>query len=161
MRTGLVFVVAALLVGGGFREWRRTHEERFQDVVAALEARDARNVERRSPPSSSTPGSRLPVAVADSSRAASSRGDPRHPPRRGIAVGLLDPDRASAAQLTRLPGIGPTLAARIVADRESRGPFRTPEALLRVSGIGPRTLERIRAYLIFNASAERESLSRF
>lgn len=44
-----------------------------------------------------------------------------------------------------LPGLGPVLAERIVADREARGPFRTAEDLLRVPGIGPKRLERIRA----------------
>ncbi|MBI4364497.1 MAG: helix-hairpin-helix domain-containing protein [Candidatus Latescibacteria bacterium] len=74
---------------------------------------------------------------------------------------MLDPDRADAAQLVRLPGIGPALAARIIADRDSRGPFRTAEALLRVPGIGPRTLERISGYLRFGGPAERESLNRY
>jgi competence protein ComEA len=74
---------------------------------------------------------------------------------------MLDPDRADVAQLTRLPGIGPRLAARIVADRDARGPFRAPEALLRVPGIGPRTLERIRGYLRFEPAGERESPSSF
>ena len=51
---------------------------------------------------------------------------------------------ASAEALQSLPGIGPALAARIVADREARGPFRTSEDLLRVPGIGPKRWEQIR-----------------
>jgi competence protein ComEA len=46
-----------------------------------------------------------------------------------------------------LPGIGPELAQRIVADRQARGPFRRVEDLRRVRGIGPKTLERMRVYL--------------
>jgi competence ComEA-like helix-hairpin-helix protein len=38
------------------------------------------------------------------------------------------------------------LAERIVADRERRGPFRHLEELMRVHGVGPRTVERIRAH---------------
>ena len=143
MRAGLVFVVAALLAGGGFREWRRSHEERFQDLVAEIEERDARRVEPES--SDSVPSRESSIGA----------------PARGIHPGTLDPDRASARELERLPGIGPALAARIVADRNSRGPFRAPEALLRVSGIGPRTLERIRAYLEFGPPAERASPGQF
>ena len=50
---------------------------------------------------------------------------------------------ATAEQLQTLPGIGPTKAANIVADRESNGPFRIPEDLMRVSGIGEATLNQI------------------
>ena len=56
----------------------------------------------------------------------------------------LNINAASAEALQSLPGIGPALAARIVADREARGPFRTPEDLLRVPGIGPKRWEQIR-----------------
>lgn len=161
MRAGLVFVVAALLVGGGFREWRRSHEERFQDLIAGLEARDARRVERESSQRRAMPGASSLGLLADSSHAASPRGSSLRATARGIPLGRVNPDRANAGELERLPGIGPALAARIVADRDSRGPFRAPEALLRVPGIGPRTLERIRAYLQFTAPAERESLSSF
>lgn len=40
-----------------------------------------------------------------------------------------------------LSGVGPALAAAIVADREANGMFTTPEALTRVRGIGSRILE--------------------
>jgi competence ComEA-like helix-hairpin-helix protein len=49
----------------------------------------------------------------------------------------LDVDRAPASELARLPRIGPALAARIVEDREQRGPFGSLEALDRVAGVGP------------------------
>lgn len=55
----------------------------------------------------------------------------------------IDPNTASAVELDRLPGVGPALADRIVADREAHGPFRTTSDLARVSGVGPRMLERI------------------
>jgi len=56
----------------------------------------------------------------------------------------LDLNTATAADLERLPGIGPELARRIVAYREAHGPFAAVEDLLQVEGIGPVTLERIR-----------------
>jgi competence protein ComEA len=52
----------------------------------------------------------------------------------------IDPNRADAVELDRLPGIGPGLARRIVQDRERNGPFRGPEELSRVPGIGAATL---------------------
>ena len=50
--------------------------------------------------------------------------------------GLVDLNTASAEELMTLPGIGEKRAADIIADREANGPFRTPEDLTRVSGIG-------------------------
>ncbi len=59
----------------------------------------------------------------------------------------LDPNRASAAELDRLPGVGTSLADALVRSREADGPFRAPEDLLRVRGIGPSLLGKIRPYL--------------
>jgi competence ComEA-like helix-hairpin-helix protein len=55
----------------------------------------------------------------------------------------IDINRASAADLELLPGIGPKLAERIVADRSQNGSFRNVKDLIRVNGIGPATLSRI------------------
>jgi competence ComEA-like helix-hairpin-helix protein len=60
---------------------------------------------------------------------------------------VLDLNGADAQTLAALPGIGPALAGRIVAEREARGPFASPEDLLRVPGIGPGRLERIRPFV--------------
>ena len=49
---------------------------------------------------------------------------------------------ASAEELTRLNGIGPSHAAEILAYRQKNGPFETVEGLMQVSGIGPKTLEK-------------------
>jgi len=56
---------------------------------------------------------------------------------------LIDLNTASVAELDTLPGIGPVLAARIVAEREKK-PFTKVEDLRRVSGIGPKKFEAIR-----------------
>jgi competence protein ComEA len=45
--------------------------------------------------------------------------------------------------LQTLPGVGPTLARRIVAHRETHGPFRTPADLLHVSGVGAKRYARL------------------
>lgn len=66
--------------------------------------------------------------------------------RRGAwrADGTLDLNRAGAADLEQLPGVGPVLAQRIVDHREQIGRFAAVEDLLGVSGIGQRTLESLR-----------------
>ncbi|MBW2058591.1 MAG: helix-hairpin-helix domain-containing protein [Deltaproteobacteria bacterium] len=48
-------------------------------------------------------------------------------------------NRASIDQLIELRGIGPILAARIVQYREEHGPFQSPEDIMKVKGIGPKT----------------------
>jgi len=55
----------------------------------------------------------------------------------------IDLNSAGVAELDGLPGIGPVLAARIVAHRNAHGPFHGAEELLAVQGIGPRLLERL------------------
>jgi competence protein ComEA len=59
----------------------------------------------------------------------------------------VDVNTATAAQLERLPHVGPSLARRIVEYREAHGGFRTPEELSRVRGIGPKTLETLEEYI--------------
>jgi competence ComEA-like helix-hairpin-helix protein len=58
-------------------------------------------------------------------------------------VTVLNVNRATAVELEGLPGIGASLARRIVADREVRGPFATVAALDRIPGIGPRLVARL------------------
>lgn len=62
----------------------------------------------------------------------------------------VDADRASAEELGRVPGIGPSLAKRIVADRESHGGFGGLAGLDRVDGVGPGTLARLAPRLTFS-----------
>ena len=48
---------------------------------------------------------------------------------------------ASAEELTRLKGIGPSHAAKIVAYREKNGPFKLPEDVIQVPGVGRKTFD--------------------
>ena len=56
---------------------------------------------------------------------------------------VINLSTAGRDELMRLPGIGETLANRIIENR----PFKTIDSLLEVNGIGPKTLETIRSYL--------------
>jgi competence protein ComEA len=62
---------------------------------------------------------------------------------------LVDVNRAQIKELEQITGVGPVLASRIVASRQRLGPFRRPEDLLRVPGIGPAVLQGIRAQVRF------------
>jgi competence protein ComEA len=57
----------------------------------------------------------------------------------------IDLNMASAADLQRLPGIGPTLAQRIIGERQRR-PFQSVDDLDRVTGIGMKTIEKLRRF---------------
>ncbi|MCD4828758.1 MAG: helix-hairpin-helix domain-containing protein [Candidatus Cloacimonetes bacterium] len=59
----------------------------------------------------------------------------------------LDINRADEHLLATLRGIGPVLAAGIVAWRDSVGPFSSPEDLARVPGIGEQTVDKLRPYI--------------
>jgi competence ComEA-like helix-hairpin-helix protein len=60
----------------------------------------------------------------------------------------LDINRANWIEWTLLEGIGEKMAKRIVAYRDEHGPFVTVDALSDVPGIGPKTLERMRPWLV-------------
>ncbi len=59
----------------------------------------------------------------------------------------IDLNQATLDDLVQLPGIGPSLAERILEYRKTHGPFRSIEDLLNVKGIGPAKLEQIRPYI--------------
>jgi competence protein ComEA len=63
---------------------------------------------------------------------------------------LVNVNTASQAELELLPRIGPALAARIIESRRTEGPFRTLKDLERVSGIGPKTVERLKPHVAFD-----------
>jgi competence protein ComEA len=67
------------------------------------------------------------------------------PPAGSVApAGPVDVNRATAEELDKLPGIGPTTAAAIVDHREQNGPFARVDDLEAVRGIGPAKLDTIR-----------------
>ncbi len=59
--------------------------------------------------------------------------------------GRVNINIADVAELDRLPGVGPVLAARIAEYRDAHGPFASVDALDDVSGVGPALLEKVRA----------------
>lgn len=55
----------------------------------------------------------------------------------------LNINKATQGELESLSGIGPSIAARIIEDREANGPFTSTQDIMRVSGIGSKKFERI------------------
>lgn len=69
------------------------------------------------------------------------KGEPRE------ARFLVNVNTAEWPELSQLPEIGETLARRIIAHREENGPFLCPDDLMKVHGIGPKTLDLLRPLL--------------
>lgn len=113
-RRGGLVVVLLLLIGAGWDAFR------------------AATVPRPGPPPHEPPAIVRNATPVDSAT-----------PAPGAAP-ALDLNRAGPAELDRLPGIGPVLAARIVEHRRRHGRFRSVEELRAVRGVGPRMLERLR-----------------
>ncbi|HEV7588246.1 MAG TPA: helix-hairpin-helix domain-containing protein [Longimicrobium sp.] len=72
------------------------------------------------------------------------RAGPVSAPAVADAGAVVDLNRASAEELRTLPGIGPALAARVIAWRTEHGRFRSVDELERVPGIGGKTATRLR-----------------
>ncbi|MBK7405464.1 MAG: helix-hairpin-helix domain-containing protein [Phycisphaerales bacterium] len=84
----------------------------------------------------------VPPPEADPNPAPATRQDAPPEAQSGVAR-RINVNTAGAAELDLLPGIGPALASRIIADREAHGPFRSLDDLDRVSGIGPKTVAKL------------------
>ena len=64
----------------------------------------------------------------------------------------IDVNSADAKTLTRLPGVGPVTARRIIEHRGAHGPFKKPDDLLAVRGIGAKTLAKLKPQITFGAT---------
>jgi competence protein ComEA len=86
-----------------------------------------------------------PAAPTDPPAAAGGAGaaEPVAPGGGVDAEGRVDLNRASAAELETLPGIGPAKAAAIVEHRETHGPYAEPGDIRAVSGIGEKTFQQL------------------
>jgi len=98
----------------------------------------------------STRASRDSISAGErSARTRAAGGLLDHP---GYVGGKLDLDVATAAQIDSLPGVGPTMAKRIVMDRMKRGPFVTRDGFRRVPGVGPAVLAKIDSLVVFSGT---------
>src|SRR5262245_51873717 len=141
----VLLIVGAAGAGLAIDHWRRASP----DLVERLERAD--RVERPAP----DPGVREPRRAVRSAREPADARARRHVLRQSptrehdtqdatTPEAPLDVNRASVPELTRLPGIGPRLAERIVQAR----PFEALDDLVRVEGVRPRLLARLRPLLM-------------
>jgi competence ComEA-like helix-hairpin-helix protein len=139
-RRGATWLLAALVIGRALDALDLPFEKRPEPEPTA--------------PATGASESIAPVAVArpDTTPEVPSMDPPPRPspPVAALAATPLRINRASVAELQRLPGVGPVLAGRIVAERESGGPFRNAADLGRVRGIGSKTCVRLAPHLRFD-----------
>ncbi len=64
-----------------------------------------------------------------------------------VAPKIININNANAQLLQTLDGIGPAYAQRIIDYRETHGPFKSPDELIHIKGIGEKRLENIRPYI--------------
>lgn len=71
-------------------------------------------------------------------------------PTAALAAGeskKVNVNTADASQLALLPRVGPSVAQKIVAFRKENGPFKSPEDLMLVQGIGEKTWQLLKPYV--------------
>ncbi len=132
-RKALLFFSAVLVLGASSRAYRTLHSR----SPASAGARSA--LERQ-------------IKAADSARRAGLRKPKREPRRKAPSkpAGPLDLDVANEKEIESLRHIGPTLAKRIIADRDSFGPFGSMEGFRRVKGIGPSMVAKLDSSVTFS-----------
>jgi competence protein ComEA len=92
---------------------------------------------------------------ADTEPAMASAKRPAVPPVEGKKAApsdLIDINKASVAELRKLPGIGPKMSQAIVDERD-RGSFKSVDDLRRVRGIGAKTLDKLRPYVTVDSGS--------
>lgn len=132
-RKALLFLATVMLLGGGVR------------VAGAIGGTDQVSPEAKA-------AIERQISAVDSVRKSKKKGKGRRAkkPPAVIVPAIIDLDVASADEIETLRYIGPALAKRIVADRDSLGPFGSLEEFQRVKGVGPKLAARLDSTVTFS-----------
>jgi competence protein ComEA len=163
-RQALIFFAAVAALGVGVNAWRaaRGNDRVLAGSPADLAAQIAR-VDSAVASSPSRERGRAALRKRNADKAAAKRkaaadAPPLQSPpspvfRLPSPVSLIDLDLAPASAVESLPKIGPALAKRIVANRDSFGPFGSLEVLQRVRGVGTGLAKSIKDRVTFSGAA--------
>lgn len=139
-RKALLFLGAVIALGGGMRAARAIGSDKPADA----EARAA--IDKQ-------------IEAVDSARKSGrkKKGKSKKPKGREVTKvdvqavpSVIDMDVATADEIETLRGIGPAMAKRIVADRDSLGPFGSLKGLERIRGIGPKLAAKLDSSVTFS-----------
>ena len=87
------------------------------------------------------------VALAGVAAGAGFAAPPAAPKPMASEARPVDLNTADSVALESVPGIGKSLSQRIVAFREKNGPFQSVDDLLKVQGVGEKSIQKLRPYL--------------
>ena len=153
-RKALLFLGAVVVLGAGARGAAVLHSDKPPDAAArrALDAQIAAVDSARQHVASRKKGRKKAKGRRTKAPESSAGAGPVSPPVPDDPAipAIIDMDLASAAEIETLRGVGPALAARIVADRDSLGPFGSTDELQRVRGIGARLAKKIAPQVTFS-----------
>jgi competence ComEA-like helix-hairpin-helix protein len=138
-KKALIFLSSVIVLGGATRLYRSTLERR----PVSSESANALKLQISAVDSAIAHGRGAKIRKSKRPR----KGAPSDPP---AVPPVLDLDLATAEQIETLRGIGPSLARRIVADRDSLGAFGSLEGFQRVRGVGPALAEKLAANVTFS-----------
>lgn len=152
-------VLGVALLSGSFADWALSHADEADYTEA--DATFAALVSTRQHVMDDGENRIRSVGLASSADSASQEAEPpagefsdavesrprRTSPAPRPAPHSININTAAAGELTRLSGIGPVLAARIVENRSTHGPFRSASDLIRVKGIGEKTFQKMEPYV--------------
>lgn len=126
-------LVATLLAGAGFEAWRGAGKGAEVTVIRG----SALPFDETGPAPEGQTGPGGTIAAEP----------PRNRMQPADLRALAFLNAAGQTELTVIPGVGDVTAGRIVSYRNENGPFRRPEELIRVDGVGERKLETILGFL--------------
>lgn len=132
-RQAVAFLATVALLGGGVRLLQAVTFERALAAAETPAAADAIEAQ---------------LTAVDSARRVTAKTKRR---AQQATDAPIDPDVATEEELDRLPRVGPALAQRIVANRDSFGPFGSLEELQRVRGIGPALAAGLAPHVTFSS----------
>ena len=148
----LLSLLAAAGVGLGVVHWRAAHPElveRLEGIDREIAAGAAVGAEDRDVQQVTEPPAPRQRRRGESDSRPPAR--PRAPKRQALAPDQSGPplelNRATLADLIRLPGVGAVLARHILETRETVGRFAAVNDLVGVRGLGPAKLERLRPFV--------------
>jgi competence ComEA-like helix-hairpin-helix protein len=132
-RKALLFFSIVLVLGASGRAIRALHGSSPVDAKARLALESQ-------------------IKAADSARKSGLRKSKRDKAKKRPPApkGRVDLDIATVEEIVALRNVGPALARRIVADRDSFGPFGSLEGLQRVKGVGPSMVEKLDSAVTFS-----------
>lgn len=139
-RKALIFLSSVIVLGGATRLYRSRAEKGPVDPAAA-EALRRQIAAVDSAVASKHKGGRRSRKKGSGAKA------PADPP---VVPSIIDMDVAGTAEIETLRGVGPALAARIVADRDSLGAFGSLDGFQRVNGVGPALAEKLGPHVTFS-----------